>query len=118
MKKISILILLILILFSSVAYSTEGSTPYIPSRLEWFAMEMNVNSSTDFGDDGITMKFVGLEKTNEILIFVRYLPKADREILNTRINYARKLIKIIAKNYGWDKWLKIKEDVKMANLEK
>ncbi len=96
MRKITILIS-ILLLVSSAAYSSEGSVPYTPSRLEWFAMDMNVSSATDVSDAGIAMVFVYLEKSNEILIYVRYLPTSDRELVNKRINNARELIKIKAK---------------------
>jgi hypothetical protein len=116
MGKITITIIT-LVLLCSGAHASEGSEPYSPSKLEWFAMDMNVSSKTDISDGGMMMMFVGLEKSNEVLIYVRYLPSADRELINTRIKNARELIKIRAKNYGWDNWLKIKEDVKMENLK-
>ena len=52
-----------------------------------------------------------------ILIYVRYLPTVNREVMNTYIDAAREVIKITAKSYGWDKWLKIREDIHPAKQE-
>jgi hypothetical protein len=49
-----------------------------------------------------------------ILIYVRYLRDVEREVMNTHIDSAREVIKITAKSYGWDKWLKIREDIQLA----
>jgi hypothetical protein len=45
---------------------------------------------------------------------VRYLRDVEREVMNTHIDSAREVIKITAKSYGWDKWLKIREDIQLA----
>jgi hypothetical protein len=48
------------------------------------------------------------------MIFVRYLPTVNRKIMNIVIESAREVINITARSYGWDKWLKIKEDIQMV----
>lgn len=52
-----------------------------------------------------------------ILIYVRYLPNVNREVMNIHIDAARKVIRITAKSYGWDSWLKVREDIQMGKPE-
>jgi hypothetical protein len=53
-----------------------------------------------------------------VLIQVRYLPTADRTTMNMAIDAARQVIKIRARTYGWDGWIKINEEVEPANATK
>jgi hypothetical protein len=48
-------------------------------------------------------------KGDTTLIFVRYLPPVDRELMNMTINVAREVISIDAKSRGWSSWLKVKK---------
>jgi hypothetical protein len=95
---------------------TEGAKPYTPSRLEWLALSMEAQSRVELSSDSFSIDFTALEKENAILIFVRYLPNAHRELMNLRIENNKELINTIAKNMGWSAWLKIREDVKMEQL--
>lgn len=117
----------ILIVFSSATFvcaqakptKYKGAQPYIPSRLEWLAVEMNAGSRVPLSlEDGYSMDFVPLENNNTIVIYVRYMPKVNREIMNMNINGARKVIDIISKARGWSSWLKIKENVEMLESMK
>jgi hypothetical protein len=63
--------------------------------------------------DSYSMGFAGLESENTILIYVRYTPSVNREIMNGAIATAREIIEDRAKTEGWTSWLKIREDVKM-----
>jgi hypothetical protein len=49
-----------------------------------------------------------------ILIYVRYLPNVNREAMNITLVTTRKVIDITAKSYGWDSWLKVREDIQLA----
>jgi hypothetical protein len=94
----------------------EGATLYTPSRLEWFAVELNAEQRVDlFFDRGFMMSFAGLEKENTLLIYVRYGPTVDREEMNKTINSAREIISMRAKSRGWSSWLRIREDVKLLD---
>jgi hypothetical protein len=44
-------------------------------------------------------------------ILIRYHPPMTRESLNKTIEAAREAIRNQARNYGWDKWVKIRETV-------
>jgi len=48
------------------------------------------------------------------LIYVRYLPTVNRQVMNIALDATRKVIDITAKNYGWDSWLKVREDIQLA----
>ena len=96
---------------------SEGEKPYSPTRLEWLAVNMEAQMRTDVSDrDGYSLDFAAPPGQNTILIYVRYLPRVEREIMNTRIETAKQVIAIAAKARGWSSWLKIREDVKMENL--
>jgi hypothetical protein len=68
-------------------------------------------------DSGYSMDFIPIEKEDVILIFVKYLPNANREVMNIVINSAREVISIKAKSYDWSSWLKVKEQFQMAKAK-
>ena len=97
----------------------EGMKDYIPTRLEWLAVELNAMYRTDMHDvEGYLLSFIPLEKENTILIFVRYSQRTNREAMNLGIDTARKVIEINAKSRGWNSWLKIKEKIELADRNK
>ena len=53
-----------------------------------------------------------------LLILVRYLPTVNREMMSSTIDAARKVIMNTAKSYGWDNWVKIREQVEISPLKK
>jgi len=94
----------------------EGWKPYTPSRLEWFAVDLNASDRTQLTEDnGYLLNFIPSEKTDTIIIYVRYMRTVNREAMNLSIDAAREVIKINAKSKGWDGWLKVRENIKMAN---
>jgi len=99
-----------------VAKELEGGKPFIPSRLDWLATTLNAYYRIE--ESSYSLLFVPIENQNAILIYVRYWPKVNRETMNLRIENAKELIRISAKSYGWNSWLKIKENVKMNGLDK
>ncbi len=67
------------------------------------------------GPDRFDLTFVGIGNEDTLLIYVRYLPRVNREVMNIRIEGAKQYIEDERKNRGWP-WLKIREDVKMQEL--
>jgi hypothetical protein len=93
----------------------EGMKPYTPTRLEWLAATMEAQMRDDLtGPTDFSMDFVASSNQNTLLIYVRYLPTARREIMNLRIENARKVVAIESEAKGWNSWLKVREDVKMT----
>lgn len=90
-----------------------GSQPYTPTKIEWLALEMNSDLRQDASADSPFLLSVVQVDHETLMIYVRYLPTVDREIMNGAIDTARKVIMMGAKRYGWDKWVKIRERVEM-----
>jgi hypothetical protein len=85
----------------------QGWKPYTPSRLEWLALELNAESRQEATSESpFMLSFAALEKTDTILIYVRYLPDADRGLINLAVDGARRLVDLKAKHRGWDSWLR------------
>ncbi len=98
--------------------SHPGAEPYTPSRIEWLATVLQANLRTErLTEDGFTLNIV-MQDQETISIYVRYLPTVNREIMNIGIESARYVIQITAKSYGWDKWLKVKENIQMYQPDK
>jgi hypothetical protein len=85
----------------------EGNKPYTPTRLEWFAVNLNASLRVDLSmSTGYGMQFIPLSRTN--------LPSVNLEIMNTPIETAKQVISIEAKSRGWSSWLKVTEHVEMG----
>jgi hypothetical protein len=96
----------------------EGAKPYAPARLEWLAVDLNGRLHVALSEStGYSMEFVPLTAVDTLVIYVRYLPSVNREVMNISIDTARKIIALSAKSHGWSSWLKVKEDVEMARAE-
>jgi hypothetical protein len=89
---------------------SPGAEPYTPTRIEWLTTTLQASLRTEEPNYSLQITSPDYET---ILIYVRYFPTVNREEMNIMINSARKVIHITAKSYGWDSWLKIREDVQM-----
>ena len=93
-KHAIILGILVIITFLTFTWAQEhsdleGAKPYTPSRLEWLDVELNANLRVSLlSNNEFLMSFVAIEKENAILIYVRYLPSVNREVMNKIINSA------------------------------
>jgi hypothetical protein len=97
----------------------EGMKQYIPTRLEWLAMELNANYRTDLNDpSGYTLSFIPLEAENTILIYVGHTKQTHREAMNIAIDSARNLIEKNARSRGWNAWLKVREKIELIERNK
>jgi hypothetical protein len=95
---------------------SPGTLPFTPTRIGWLTTTLQASLRTEnLRTDGFQLEITSPDPET-ILIYVRYMPNVNREIMNMNIDGARKVIQITAKSYGWDKWVKIREDVQPANL--
>lgn len=92
----------------------QGLQPYTPTRIEWLALVLQSQLRQDFTPDSPFALNVINTDHETILIFVRYQPHVDREILNMTVDTAREVAQITTKSYGWSSWVKIKERVEMV----
>lgn len=91
-----------------------GEQPFTPTRMDWLVTTLQADLRYDGIDrDGYLLRITSPDPQT-VLIYVRYLPNANREAMNITINAARQVIDITAKRYGWQSWLRIQEDVRMV----
>ena len=93
-----------------------GLTPYIPTRIEWLTLELQAALGGEYSlfTEKFTLDIVKPGNESEtIFIWVRYTPNVHREVMNMAIDSAKEVIRIRAEGYGWDRWVKIRENVKM-----
>lgn len=93
---------------------SPGAQPFTPTRIDWLTTTLQAS----LRDDELRTTGFSLDITSPnpetILIYVRYLPGVNREVMNMYIDSARRVIQITAKSYGWDEWLKVREDVQLV----
>jgi hypothetical protein len=114
---LSALVSVIVYASSQSQKTSPGVQPFVPNRIDWLTTTLQAS----LRDDQLDLNRFQLEITSPdsetILIYVRYLPDVDRTVMNLNIDTARQVIQITAKGYGWDKWLKIREDIQLAKIE-
>ena len=91
-----------------------GYQRYTPTRVEWVALVSNDALQQRMTEEmPFSLNVVAIDHET-LLISVDYMPSVSRELMNDTIENARQVIMIRAKNYGWEKWVKIKERVEMV----
>jgi hypothetical protein len=90
-----------------------GLTSYTPTKIEWLALAVHSQLRQDSSADRPFVLSVVQVDHETLLIFVRYHPTVNREMMNSTIGNAREVILETATSYGWDKWVKIRERVEM-----
>ena len=95
--------------------SHPGSEPFTPTRMDWLI----VNLQACCRHDGLSVDGFDLQLTNPepetVLIYVSYLPNVNRAAMNLTIDSVKKVVDIKAKSYGWQSWVKVREDVHMGS---
>ena len=97
---------------------SEGMQPYVPTRFEWFELQLNASLRVNlYPDGGYVMQFIGNSTKDPIIIVVKYLPTVNREMMDMSLYGAKKIISNVVEVNGWSSWLKIKEQVEMIKLK-
>jgi len=97
------------------ATMSPGKRPYIPTRMEWLTLYLNVKYSYDFSEYNFCLSFVNPgDKPETILIWCSYMPMASPRIVNRAVENSREWVKKIAKFYGWGDWVKTEVLVEMT----
>ena len=93
----------------------EGLEPYIPTRMDWLGTTLQASLRTEVIDmDGYLLQITSPDP-NTVLIYVRYTANVNRAAMNITIDSARKVIDMRVKQYGWQDWVKVREDIQMAS---
>lgn len=77
--------------------SRAGFEPYVPTKIEWLALEVQADLRTDATEETRYALTILVRKANTITILVRYSPDVDREIMNAAIEMARSTIRQTAR---------------------
>lgn len=97
---------------------SPGAEPFTPSRIDWLTTTLQASLREDaLGTDGYQLEITS-PNSETVLIYVRYMPDVNRRVMNVSIDAARKVIEITAKSYGWENWVKIREDIQLAESGK
>lgn len=97
---------------------SPGAMPFTPTRIDWLTTTLQASLRTEnLQTDGFLLQITSPDPET-ILIYVRYMPTVNREVMNTNIDAARKVIQITARSYGWDTWLRVREDIQLVKSDK
>lgn len=88
-----------------------GLKPYVPTRIEWLALMVESTVRQPMTAESLFTLNVAYSDHETIVILVRHMPNVNRSIMNASIDAARRVTEITAKSYGWDSWVKIREQV-------
>ena len=92
-----------------------GAELFIPTRMDWLIVELQACCRHDgLSVEGFDLQFTNPD-TETVLIYVPYLPTVDRAAMNLTIDSAKKVIDIKASSFGWQDWVKVREDVHMGS---
>ncbi len=119
MNKLTVLRLLMLVFlaFSAIAVDAQdnrpgkypGLEPYIPTQLEWFALDLNSrNAYRNLLYDGFAFSYSAADPDTIVLV-IGYLPNVDRAKMNISVERARSAIEEQKKEYKWS-WVQTKEE--------
>ncbi|MHB1745164.1 MAG: hypothetical protein ACYCPO_11250 [Acidobacteriaceae bacterium] len=95
-----------------------GLQTFTPTRIDWLTTTLQASLRDEEMETYGFLLEIASPDSETILIYVRYMPDVNREVMNMSIDSARQVIQITAKSYGWDKWLKIREDVQLSKPDK
>lgn len=99
-----------------------GLTPYTPTKIEWLALTANAQLQYERHAEDLYEVFVVQADHEALEILIRYHPGASRRayspsnlaVMKSKIKTTRELIMTMAKRYGWEKWVRIREPVEMS----
>ena len=90
----------------------QGHEKYIPTRLEWLVMLLNVNFEIDDKrHDRFQLFYTSGKDTNTVCISVFHYGDVNKKYMNGRIKAAEEIVSRVAKTYGWDSWLEVEVNV-------
>ncbi len=95
-----------------------GLTPYTPTKIEWLALDVRSQLQQNVSADSLFSLSVVHVDHETLLIVVRYPPTVNREMMSSAVDSARRIIMTTAKSYGWENWVKIREQVEMSPSKK
>lgn len=96
---------------TQVTPARPGLAPYTPTEGEWLALITRAALRREASPDLPYSLDIVLADPQTLQIIVRHASTMDREQVRKAVDAAKESIKNIARGYGWDKWVKIRETV-------
>jgi len=94
-----------------------GLQPFTPTRIDWLTTTLQASlRDEELDTNGYTLQ-IATPDPETILIYVRYQANVNREAMNISIDAARSVIQTTSRGYGWDSWVKIREDIQLAKKQ-
>ena len=88
----------------------EGQQSYVPTRLEWLALLLNVHNPRTL-EPQIHVNFIADNSANAILVTIAHDPNVDRKILRATVDMCKRVVLEIAEGHGWLSWLNVKVQI-------
>ena len=89
-----------------------GFEQYIPTRLEWFALQLNALFRRDnITQDKFSIYYAPGINGESIHMRVNYFHDVDKAIMDEWIKTSKAAVLTMIENYGWSSWIKVEVDV-------
>ena len=94
--------------------SHPGQARYTPTRMEWLTTTLQAQLRKDMTDSSKFLVQIVARDSETLVMYVRYLADVNKAAMDIQLNANREVIKLTTKAYGWDKWVKVTEDIQQA----
>lgn len=89
-----------------------GLEKYIPTRLEWLALQLNdLFQRDDITQDKFSIYYAPGIDGESIRVQVNYFDDVDKEIMDMWISRSKTSALKMAELYGWSSWIKVEVDI-------
>ena len=93
-----------------------GLEKYIPTRLEWLALQLNdLFQRDDVTQDKFSIYYAPGIDGESIRVQVSYFDDVDKEIMDMWISRSKSSVLTMAEFYGWSSWIKVEVIVEALN---
>jgi len=94
--------------------TSPGLEPYIPTKLEWLALELKADNQYDeFIDNRFGLTYIA-KGEDTILISVIHFPDVDRSAMWLAVDYAKKITQTVMDRHKWY-WVRIEVEYNILN---
>lgn len=96
-----------------------GLEEYKPTRLDWLTVMLNsLFKRPNVQSVGFDMFYLPGSDGYSITLVVSHSADANKRELEEAINVAKNFARVLAKNYGWDEWIKVTPFFSVIDNEK
>ena len=94
--------------------SHPGQKAYTPTRMEWLVTSLQAQLRKDMTDSSKFMVQIYAKDSETLVMYVLHLADVNKNAMDIQLKANREVIKLTTKAYGWDKWVKVTEDIQQA----